>query len=657
MWTDAGLFNIDIDETTITFNVMNSGNFNNIYTIVWKRASIIHGVVFGQYDNQDFTVTEKTYRDDPEQIHYVTTNEGNCICGDCGDTGAKDFDAIQVILAESNRVDLSSFELTIDGYPVANDDAIGNIMLNQGQLNAFTHSILAFDLDDNAWWRYDVDRLQEGRHTLEVYVRDELGYEYTATYTFEIDNTAPMTELVGGALESGITYFDPQTSTLDVVFVDQFSDQGVGIDLDTLFATQGDSTPWMDIFKIIQPGANDQGNVVNHQRKTLMVTTSIDGLTRQYSDNYFNDEDHSNDNWQNVYPESGLTNHKAYRLSYKFNEGTMKDGDTFQVVLYGNKNPTQVIDNYNEQYIEQLTYLFENPGEGVTYFSDCGGTGCQIVVISSSVLDNHYPDSTTWTPNDPFTGYYEGFNLPDALNNCRFVNYAVRNFVIDKTAPVINSNLGGIGEVITTTGEPINITATASDQGAGLKSLVIEAVGAKNTLSSTNGVLTIDQPLGRYVVTITATDKVGRTTIERKVFLAVPEMASSVSEGGTVLNGQAITISFNIADTTRVTLKLDGKSVPASQYEVTPTGITYTPTDLSVGEHTLIVLVDGQQAYSLNFITEAATLSFGDAHNYPNPFDGSTIITYQMTRTARVTIKIYDLAGDLIKTLCENETH
>ena len=69
-------------------------------------------------------------------------------------------------------------------------------------------------------------------------------------------------------------------------------------------------------------------------------------------------------------------------------------------------------------------------------------------------------------------------------------------------------------------------------------------------------------------------------------------------------------------------------------------------------------MVDGrQQAYSLRFITEAATLSFGDAHNYPNPFDGSTIITYQMTKTARVTIKIYDLAGDLIKTLCENETH
>ncbi|MBU0576903.1 VWA domain-containing protein, partial [Patescibacteria group bacterium] len=647
-WVDTGLFNINIDETTITFNVMNSGNFNNIYTIVWKRASIIHGVVFGQYDNLDFTVTEKTYRDDPDHIHYVTTNGG-----DCGDT--KNFDAIQVVLAESSTVNWA--ELSIDGLPVANTDYIRNLR-KVNRLNGFTYSLLAADLNSDTTGLLDVDRLQEGRHELRVDVRDNFGKYYTATYTFKIDNTAPMTEIVGGALESGITYFDPQTSTLDVVFVDQ----GAGIDFSTLFSEQGETTVWMDIFKIIQPGAGDQGNVVNHQRKTLLVTTSIDGLTREYSDNYSNDGDHSNDNWQTFDQTTGFTNHQAYRLSYKFNEGTMKDGDTFQVALYGSKNPTQVIDNYNEWYLDQLTYLFENPEEGLTYLLSGGADSCCLVLAMHTeqydLLDTHYPDSTTWTPNDPFTGYYEGFNLPDALNNCRFVNYAVRNFVVDMTAPTITSNLGGIGEVITTNGEPINITATASDQGAGLKSLVIVAVGAKNTLSSTNGVLTIDHPLGKYVVTITATDKVGRTTIERKVFLAVPEMASSVSDGGTVLSGQAITISCgDIADTTRVTLKLDGKSVPASQYEVTPTGITYTPTDLSVGEHTLIVLVDGQQAYSLRFITEAATLSFGDAHNYPNPFDGSTIITYQMTKTARVTIKIYDLAGDIIKTLCENETH
>ena len=655
-WTDVGLFNINIGETTITFNVTNNGVFNNIYTIVWKRASIIHGVVFGQYDGgNNLRITEKTYKNDPEKVHYVTTAKATC--GDMDN----DFDAIAVLLAESNDVDPISIELTIDGVPVANN-TIGNVDLQKGILNNYTHSILASDLHNDAWWRSDVDELSEGQHTLGVYVRDEFGKEYTESYTFEIDNTPPMMEIIGGALASNITYFDPQTSTLDVVFVDRFSDQGVGIDLDTLFAAQEDGALWMDIFKIIQPGADDQGNVVNHQRKTLMVTTSVDGMTRQYSDNYSNDGDHSNDIWQNAYPQSGLTTHQAYRLSYKFNEGTMKDGDTFQVVLYGNKNPAQVIDNFNEWHLDQLTYLFENPEEGLTYLIDCSGSACVVVVANTEQYDllaNHYPDSTTWTPNDPFWGYYMGFNLPDALENCRFVNYAVRNFVIDKTAPAITSNLASLADVIYTNGESINIIATASDQGAGLKSLVIEAVGAKNTLSSTNGVLIIEQPLGRYVVTITATDRVGRITIERKVLLAVPEMASSVSDGGTVLNGQTITICFevDIEDTGRITLKLDGKPVAASQYRIEGRCIVYTPTDLSVGEHTLIVLVDGQEVYDLNFITEAATLSFGDAHNYPNPFDGSTIITYQMTKTARVTIKIYDLAGDLIKTLCENETH
>lgn len=47
--------------------------------------------------------------------------------------------------------------------------------------------------------------------------------------------------------------------------------------------------------------------------------------------------------------------------------------------------------------------------------------------------------------------------------------------------------------------------------------------------------------------------------------------------------------------------------------------------------------------------------TFNVYQNYPNPFNSSTVINYNLTRDAKVTLKIYDISGRKIKTLVEQE--
>jgi len=71
------------------------------------------------------------------------------------------------------------------------------------------------------------------------------------------------------------------------------------------------------------------------------------------------------------------------------------------------------------------------------------------------------------------------------------------------------------------------------------------------------------------------------------------------------------------------------------------------------------ILAGGQ----LNVITESVAVSveneqkialpenFKVSQNYPNPFNPETVITYQIAKSSRVSLKIFDISGRLIETL------
>jgi len=59
------------------------------------------------------------------------------------------------------------------------------------------------------------------------------------------------------------------------------------------------------------------------------------------------------------------------------------------------------------------------------------------------------------------------------------------------------------------------------------------------------------------------------------------------------------------------------------------------------------------QIYS--FTTEAAPIEFSLEQNYPNPFNGTTKFNYTLTIKTRITIQLYNVLGEKVKTLLDSE--
>ena len=67
------------------------------------------------------------------------------------------------------------------------------------------------------------------------------------------------------------------------------------------------------------------------------------------------------------------------------------------------------------------------------------------------------------------------------------------------------------------------------------------------------------------------------------------------------------------------------------------------------------------EAFTIGTITDvkhesnAIPVSFAVSQNYPNPFNPSTLINYSLPKSSLVTIKIYNILGQEIKTLINSE--
>jgi hypothetical protein len=71
------------------------------------------------------------------------------------------------------------------------------------------------------------------------------------------------------------------------------------------------------------------------------------------------------------------------------------------------------------------------------------------------------------------------------------------------------------------------------------------------------------------------------------------------------------------------------------------------------GNNTILVLVASEQQSDVEGTTTPHPAQFALYPAYPNPFNASTVLTYDIVGDSRVTLSIYDINGNLVTTVCD----
>jgi hypothetical protein len=324
------------------------------------------------------------------------------------------------------------------------------------------------------------------------------------------------------------------------------------------------------------------------------------------------------------------------------------------------------------------------PGLSATY-SDAG-TGIDTGSVSLSLNGVGLPATVTetsvsfqvLTPLKVGETYQIMVEVADKAGN---VASDSATFVLESTPPeiTIDSPKGTVSEEEAASG--VNVSVKLADDGSGVNpdSVMVwidgEVVNADATTESVQYVAA-GLAYGDHTLRVVAADMLGNTADETSTFSVAdttPPTVVVLSPKADSVVGVRPVIKISYADEgsgvdlMSISVKVDDKPVVAtamapakSAAKVVSAGEASYEVKLGYGIHTLTVEVSdvaGNKAdpVVVNFVVEGASLALVKPHNYPNPVRSDTKITFGLSQSADVTIRIYDFTATLVATVKDEE--
>ncbi|HGJ64721.1 TPA: T9SS type A sorting domain-containing protein, partial [bacterium] len=255
------------------------------------------------------------------------------------------------------------------------------------------------------------------------------------------------------------------------------------------------------------------------------------------------------------------------------------------------------------------------------------------------------------------------------------------SFTLETTPPKVSSTKpsGTVSEADASKG--VEISAKLADDGSGVnpESVKMWLDGAPVMVNATDAsAIYVAKGLsyGEHNVRLVVADMLGNTTDTSWKFSVAdttPPTVTVVSPKQDDIVGVRPVIRISYADEgsgvdlTSIAVKIDDKPVSAGALapakpgdaKVVSAGESSYQVALDYGPHTLTVVVKdvaGNEATAeVKFMVEDENLKVIKPHNYPNPFNGNTSIKFVLSKTADVTIRVYDFTGTLVATVVEDE--
>jgi len=228
----------------------------------------------------------------------------------------------------------------------------------------------------------------------------------------------------------------------------------------------------------------------------------------------------------------------------------------------------------------------------------------------------------------------------------------------------------------------VEISAKLADDGSGINpesvKMWLDGAPVMVNATDTNAIyMAKGLGYGEHSVRLVVADMLGNTADKSWKFSVADSTPPTVTvispkENQTVGVRPVIRISYadegSGVDLTSITVKIDDNPVAAgamapakpSDSKVVSAGESSYEVNLTYGPHTLSVAVKdvaGNEAMAeVKFMVEDENLKVIKPHNYPNPFSGDgTKITFTLSKTSDVTVRVFDFTGTLVATVAEDD--